>query len=308
MWKRRARRQHGELEGEGGGRETGERPTHVLVLLLGLLLLLFLLLLLVALVFGVRALGLGLVVRVARRLLAAAVGRLERDGRVADVALAREADALLADLDLDALAELLEVADDARKLAAREVDLGVVDRVGDAEVLLVDVHELHLVLADAVRLLGLEQEREDVLRLVGAERDRVRVGGALDDLLQRRERHAERPARRRRPSQQGRVERRERGSSGDAHVAVAAVLAEARLDEVERDERDVRVVHGLQLLRACTGARCTTRQRMLVPGGDEVRGEEWTHDALVRAVKVGVGDELLDGCGQARFTSAPKLD
>lgn len=88
----------------------------------------------------------------------------------------------------------------------------------------VNVHQLHLVFADAVGALGFEEEGEDVERVVGAEGHHVVVAGALDNLLQRRERHAQ------------------------GQVAVAAVLGKARLCEVERDERDVRVVHRLQFL------------------------------------------------------------
>lgn len=94
----------------------------------------------------------------------------------------------------------------------------------------VNVHQLHLVFADAVGALGFEEEGEDVERVVGAEGHHVVVAGALDNLLQRRERHAQ------------------------GQVAVAAVLGKARLCEVERDERDVRVVHRLQFL-------CVRRRR-----------------------------------------------
>lgn len=41
-----------------------------------------------------------------------------------------------------------------------------------------------------------------------------------------------------------------RWGSKDVHVAVAAVLGESSRVEVERDEGDVRVVHGLEFLRA----------------------------------------------------------
>lgn len=79
---------------------------------------------------------------------------LEGDGGGSNVSVAGEPDSVLGDLDLDALAQLLEISDDALELGGGKLDLGVVDGVGNAEVLLVDVHELHLVLSDAVVLCG----------------------------------------------------------------------------------------------------------------------------------------------------------
>lgn len=69
----------------------------------------------------------------------------------------------------------------------------------------------------------------------------------------------------------------------ERNVTVTAVGLELVGSELERDEGNVRVVHGLELLILLVHRQHTTRV---------IRD---THDTLIGAVKVAVGDELLDG-------------
>jgi hypothetical protein len=89
-------------------------------------------------------------------------------------------------------------------------------------VLLVNVHQLQVVLAQPVVLAVLEDEVEHVGRVVGLDRQDVLVLGRAQDLGEGAEVDAQR------------------------NVAVAAKGREALGLEHHRHERDVRVVHGLQ--------------------------------------------------------------
>jgi hypothetical protein len=106
-----------------------------------------------------------LLVRIPLHVLAAAPAPLrarrllEQDTARADLALGREPDALLARFDLDALAQRGEVTADPLELGRRHGDGRVVLRVGDTEMLLVDVHELHLVLSNPVLLYTVVSKR-----------------------------------------------------------------------------------------------------------------------------------------------------
>lgn len=146
----------------------------------------------------------------------------EGDAAVANVALAAELDAVLARLDVDALAHGHQVGRDALELGARHADGGRVLGVGNAQVLLVNVHELEVVLGDAVVFGGLEHEVEHVGRVLGLERQDVLVLGGAQHLGQRGQVDAER------------------------NVAVASEGGEGLRLEHHGYQGDVRVVHGLQ--------------------------------------------------------------
>ena len=108
------------------------------------------------------------------------------------------------------------------ELARGHADVGGVIGLGDAQVLLVDVHQLDVVLAEPIHRAALEDEVEAVGRVVGLERhDVVRLS---------RPKHL---------GQRGQVD-------AQRQVPVAAVGREALGPEHHRHQRHVRVVHGLQ--------------------------------------------------------------
>lgn len=146
----------------------------------------------------------------------------ESNAAVADIALAAELDAVLGRLDVDALAHGHQVGRDALELGARHRDGRSVLGVGDAQVLLVNVHQLEVVLGDAVVFGALKDEVEHVGRVLGLERQDVLVLRGAEDLGQRSQVDAER------------------------NVAVAPEGREGLRLEHHGYERDVRVVHGLE--------------------------------------------------------------
>lgn len=120
---------------------------------------------------------------------------------------------------------------------------------------------------------------QDVLVVRGAQGHGIVVLGALDDLGQRGEVHAER------------------------HRPVAAVFKERFGVELDGDQRDVTVVHRLQFLRDTRVGRDAGRGE----GGREVasakanntaraRQRASTYQALFVALKVRVRYQFLDGC------------
>lgn len=146
----------------------------------------------------------------------------QRDGAVANVTVARELDAVLGSLDADRFGHGRQVGADAAELGRRHGDGGGVLGLGNAQVLLVNVHELEVVLADAVVLAALKDNVEHVGRVLGLERQDVFVLRRAQHLGQRRQVDAQR------------------------NVAVAAEGGEALGLEHHGHQRDVRVVHGLQ--------------------------------------------------------------
>ena len=88
--------------------------------------------------------------------------------------------------------------------------------------LLVDVHQLDVVLADSVALRALEDEVDDIRRVLGLEGQDILVLGGTEDLLQ--------------------------GDKVDTEsdVAIASEGGEGVGLEQHGDEGDVRVVHGLE--------------------------------------------------------------
>lgn len=77
---------------------------------------------------------------------------LEQDTSVSNLAVGCEPDALLVDLDLDGFTERGKITADSSEFGGAERDRGVVLGVGDTEMLLINVHQLHVVLADSVRV------------------------------------------------------------------------------------------------------------------------------------------------------------
>ena len=110
----------------------------------------------------------------------------------------------------------------SRELRARHGDCCRVLRVRDTQVLLIDVHELNVVLAYPVTLCALENQVHDIRRILRLEREDVLVLCAPQDLGEGCEVDAERD------------------------VAVAAEGREGFGLEHHGDEGDVGVVHGLE--------------------------------------------------------------
>lgn len=115
-----------------------------------------------------------------------------------------------------------QVPADALELGRWHCDGGGVLGLGDAQVLLVNVHELDVVLADPVGAAVLEDEVDDIRRVLGLECEDVVALRGAEHLCERAQVDAE----------------------GD--VAVAAERAEGLRPQQHRHERHVRVVHGLQ--------------------------------------------------------------
>ena len=78
------------------------------------------------------------------------------------------------------------------ELAGGELDDGGVVRLRDAEVLLVEVHELHLVVGDLLLVGRLEHEGDGVGLVLRLDRDDVVVGRAPQDLRHRTQVHPHR--------------------------------------------------------------------------------------------------------------------
>ena len=115
-----------------------------------------------------------------------------------------------------------QVCADSPKLGGRHGNGGRVLGLGDAEMLLVNVHELEVVLADAVVSAALKDQVEHVGRILGLEGQHVLVLRGAQHLGQRRQVDAE------------------------SNVTVASVGREALGLEHHGDEGNVRVVHGLE--------------------------------------------------------------
>lgn len=129
------------------------------------------------------------------------------DGAIADVAQARELDPVFARLDgncaplvsptqssnppeqerLTRLGHGDQVTADAAELGCWHRNGGRVLGFGDAQVLLVNVHQLEVVLADAVVLAALEDQVQAVGRVLGLERQDILVLRRAQHLGQRRQ-------------------------------------------------------------------------------------------------------------------------
>lgn len=115
-----------------------------------------------------------------------------------------------------------QVGANAAELRSRHGDSGSVLRLGDTQVLLVNVHELQVILADTVVLAALKDEVEHIRRVLSLERQDIFVLGSAQHLGQRCQ------------------------VDTQGNVAVASVGGEAFSLEHHGHERNVRVVHGLQ--------------------------------------------------------------
>lgn len=115
-----------------------------------------------------------------------------------------------------------QIRADTLELRTGHLDGGRVLGLGDTEMLLVDVHKLEVIFADAVVIDALEEQVERVWGILSLEgQDIVALGGA-QNLCQRHQVDAE------------------------SNVAVASVGAEGVSLEHHGDEGDMGVVHGLQ--------------------------------------------------------------
>ena len=142
-----------------------------------------------------------------------------------------------------------QIPTDLLKLRRRHRDRRRIVRLGNAEMLLIDVHELDVVLAQPVALLALKHHVHDVGRVLGLEREDVLVRGAAEHLCERGQVDAERD------------------------VPVAAEGREAFRLEHHRDERDVGVVHGLQGDARVVAVEVTVLDKV-ADGVDDLEGGE----------------------------------
>lgn len=143
-----------------------------------------------------------------------------------------------------------EVGTDTTELGSGHGDRGSVLGLGDAKVLLVDVHKLEVVLGDAVVVGGLEGEAELIRGIVGPEGEDVLVLGGAEDLGQRGEVHAE------------------------SDVTVAAIRAEAVGLEHHGHQGNVGVVHGLQGNAAVIAVEVAVLDEIF-DGVDNLGGRGW---------------------------------
>ena len=100
----------------------------------------------------------------------------ELDVTHSDVSGGGELDSLLGAGDDDRLAELRQVADHAGELSGGHLDHAGVVSLGDAEVLLVEVHQLHLVVGDLLLVGRLEHEGDIIGLILGLDGDDVIIG------------------------------------------------------------------------------------------------------------------------------------
>lgn len=85
------------------------------------------------------------------------------------------------------------------------------------------------------------------------------------------------------------------------HASVTPIALETTFLEEDRDEGDVRVVHGLEGLQGWDRTRFSRQADVSIcerGGTDNRRGD--THDSIIVALEVGVLDELLDSCEGGR--------
>ena len=115
-----------------------------------------------------------------------------------------------------------QIGRDAFELGRRHADGGGVLGIGDAQVFLVNVHELEVVLGDSVIFRTLKDEIQHVGRILGLERQDVLVLRRAQHLGQRRQVDAERD------------------------VAITPKGREPLGLKHHRHQRDVAIVHGLQ--------------------------------------------------------------
>lgn len=120
------------------------------------------------------------------------------------------------------LGESHQVKADALELGRWHGDRGRVIRFWNAKVLLVNIHQLQVILGQAIRLGALELQVQYIWRILRLERQDIVVLGSSQDLGKRSEVDTE------------------------SNVAVTAVGSEPLGLEHHADERDVGVVHGLE--------------------------------------------------------------
>ena len=120
------------------------------------------------------------------------------------------------------LGKLVKIPANPLELCRRHLNCGSIFGFGNSQMLLVDIHQLDIVLAYPVRLRALEHQVHGIRRVVGLQSQHILVLSSPQDLGQRDQIDAQ----------------------GD--VAVAAVGREPFGAEQHGHQRHVRVVHGLQ--------------------------------------------------------------
>merc|ERR1719254_308684 len=148
---------------------------------------------------------------------------LQHDIATPGVALDAESDALLACFYLHRLAELLEIAADPLKLCRRQPRCDLVLLLRDLHVLAFDLHQLQIEVSDAVITSTLELEADHVSTTLPAELQGVRRPTHFQDLREGLHIH---------PQTRG---------------PVALEVCEGGLAQQERDQCNMRTVHGLHL-------------------------------------------------------------
>merc|ERR1740139_798501 len=153
------------------------------------------------------------------------VGHL--DGAGSSFRLDTELNEFLGGLNGQSLVEGVELFADLGELAGVDGHDGGVLGVGDGEVLLVEGDEVHGELGDTLGLGVLEDQLQVAWVILSLKGDRVLRIGQLHDLGQGR------------------------NAETKYHGSVSTVVLEALRGEVERDERDVGSVHGLEGQTGC---------------------------------------------------------
>merc|ERR1719401_3227044 len=139
------------------------------------------------------------------------------------VALDAESDAFLACFHLHGLAELFQVAADPLKLCRRQPSCDLVVLLRDLHVLALDLHQLQIEIGDTVVATALALEADHVCTTLPTKLQGVSRPTHLQDLRQGIHVH---------PQTRG---------------PVALEVCESRLAQQERDQCNVRTVHGLNL-------------------------------------------------------------
>jgi hypothetical protein len=109
---------------------------------------------------------------------------LQLDAALAQVTLATEADSLLVHTNLASITQDTEVTDNTLELGGGHLHVALVLRLGQAQVLRLDVHQLEAELGDAVLLRILEIHIQNIATILTLQGHHVVVATALQQLVQ----------------------------------------------------------------------------------------------------------------------------
>ena len=125
--------------------------------------------------------------------------------------------------DDNGFSELRQITADTSEFLRWHANDASVVSLGNAQMLLVQIHQFHFIVRDFLLVLWFEHECNSVCVVLSLDGNRVVVVGALQDLCHVSQVHSHR------------------------EIAVTTVLVEAIRSEVQRNEGHVRIVHGLKL-------------------------------------------------------------